>query len=180
MTTRASAARYARALLDVVIKEGSPEQVEQELTGFAGVVSGSAELQKALTNPAIPVSAKRAIIESLASRASLSPPLRKLVMMLADRDRLAILPDLEAVYRERLMEHRQVIRAELTTTTPVPPERVAQFQQRLAAATGHRITMTTHVDPSLIGGAVAKVGTTVYDGSITTQLGRIKERLEQH
>ena len=179
MTTRASASRYARALLDVVIKEGNPEQVEQELSGFAGMLSGSAELQKALTNPAVPVKAKRAIVESLASRANLSSPLRKLMVMLAERDRLLLLPELEAIYRERLMEHRQVIRAELTTAAPLPADRVALFQQRLAAATGRSVTMTTNVDPELIGGAVAKIGTIVYDGSIATQLDRLKERLEQ-
>jgi F-type H+-transporting ATPase subunit delta len=180
MTTRASAARYARALLDVVIKEGDPEQVEGELTGFAALVSGSAELQKALTNPAVPVSAKRAIIENLAVRAKLSAPLRKLMVMLADRDRLSLLPDLDAIYRERLMEYRQVVRAEVTTAVPLSADRIAELQERLAAATGRRVTMTTNVDPGLIGGAVAKVGTTVFDGSIATQLERIKERLEQH
>jgi F-type H+-transporting ATPase subunit delta len=180
MTTRASAARYARALLDVVIKEGDPEQVEQELTGFAALVSGSAELQKVLTNPAVPVSAKRAIIENLAVRAKLSAPLRKLMVMLADRDRLSLLPDLDAIYRERLMEYRHVVRAEVTTAVPLSADRIAELQERLAAATGRRVTMTTNVDPGLIGGAVARVGTTVFDGSIATQLERIKERLEQH
>jgi F-type H+-transporting ATPase subunit delta len=180
MTTRASAARYARALLDVVLKEGDPEQVERELTEFAGLLGGSAELQKALTNPAVPVSAKRAIVDNLASRMKLSAPLHKLVVMLADRDRLALLPDLEAVYRERLMAHRQVIRAEVTTAVPLTGDRAAELQRRLSAAIGRRVTLTTNVDPGLIGGAVARVGTTVYDGSIATQLERLKERLEQH
>ena len=179
MSTRASAARYARALLDVVIKEGNPEQVEQELTALAGLFTGNPELQKALTNPAVPVKAKRGVVESLVSRTKPSAALGKLMIMLAERERLALLPDLAAVYRERLMEHRQIVRADVTTAVPLPPDRVAQFEQRLAAATGRRVTMTTSVDPSLIGGAVARVGGLVYDGSIATQLAKMRARLEE-
>ena len=179
MSTRASAARYARALLDVVIQEGQPEQVEQELTAFADLFSSNAELQKALTSPAVPVMAKRGVVESLVSRMKPSPALGKLMLMLADRERLALVPELAAVYRERLMEHRQIVRAEVTTAVPLPPDRVVQFEQRLAAATGRRVTMTTRVDPALIGGAVARVGSVVHDGSIATQLVRMRERLEE-
>jgi F-type H+-transporting ATPase subunit delta len=179
MSTRASAVRYARALLDVVIKEGNPEQVEQELSAFADLFAGHAELQKALTNPAVPATAKRGVVENLVSRAKPSPPLGKLMRMLADRDRLTLLPELAASYRERLMEHRQIVRAEVTTAVPLPADRVAQFQERLAAATGRRVTMTTRIDPSLIGGAVARVGGIVYDGSIATQLAKMRDRLEE-
>ena len=179
MSTRTSAARYARALLDVVSIEGNPEQVEQELTAFADLVARTPDLQKALTNPAVPASAKRAILENLLSRVKVSPPLAKLLLLIADRDRLAIVGDLAAAYRERLMELRQIVRAEVITAAPLPPERVKQFEQRLAAATGRRVTMTTRVDPTLIGGAVTRLGTVVYDGSIATQWTRIRERLEQ-
>jgi F-type H+-transporting ATPase subunit delta len=179
MSTRASAGRYARALLDVVIKEGNPEQVDQELATLSRLFTGNAELQKALANPAVPVAAKRKVIESLVARTTPAPALGKLLLMLADRDRLGLVPELAEVYRERLMEHRQVITAELTTAVAVSAERVAQFEQRIAAATGRRVTMTASVDPALIGGAVARVGSIVYDGSIATQLAKMRERLEE-
>lgn len=179
MSTRASAGRYARALLDVVIKEGNPEQVDQELATLAGLFAGNTELQKALANPAVPVAAKRKVIESLVARMTPTPALGKLLLMLADRDRLGLIPELAEVYRERLMEHRQVINAELTTAVPLTTERVAQFEKRIAAATGRRVTMTASVDPALIGGAVARVGSIVYDGSIATQLSKMRERLEE-
>jgi F-type H+-transporting ATPase subunit delta len=179
MSTRASAGRYARALLDVVIKEGNPEQVEQELASLAALFAGNPELQKALTNPAVPVAAKRKVVESVVARTKPSPPLGKLLLMLADRDRLSLIPELAEVYRERLMEHQQVIRAEVTTAVPISADRVAQFEKRIAAATGRRVTMTASVDPALIGGAVARVGSIVYDGSIATQLSKMRERLEE-
>jgi F-type H+-transporting ATPase subunit delta len=177
MSMRASAARYARALLDVVSADGNPEQVDQELTAFAELVARTPDLEKALTNPAVPVSAKRAVVETLLSRLKVSPPLAKLLLLIADWDRLAVVGDLAVAYRERLMELRQIVRAEVITAAALSPERVKQFEQRLAAATGRRVTMTARVDPTLIGGAVTRVGSIVYDGSVATQLAKIRERL---
>jgi F-type H+-transporting ATPase subunit delta len=179
MSTRASAARYARALLDVVLKEGNPEQVEQALSAFAELVRGAPDLQKAFANPAVPVSAKRGIVEQLLTHAKPSPPLAKLLLLLANRERLYLIGDLATAYRERLMEHRQIVQAEVTTAMPMPPDRLAQFEERLAKATGRRVMMTSRVDPALIGGAVTRVGGVVYDGSVATQLEKMRERLER-
>jgi F-type H+-transporting ATPase subunit delta len=179
MSTRASAARYARALLDVVIAEADPEQVEQELTALAELYTGNRELQRALTNPVVPVSGKRGTVDALSSRMRMSSPLVKLLRLLADRERLALIPDLADVYRERLMEHRGVVRADVTTAVALPPERVTNLQERLAQATGRRVMMTTKVDPSLIGGAVTRVGSIVYDSSIATQLSKVRQRLQE-
>ena len=177
MPSRASAARYARALFDVALKESDPVQIERDLAAFAGLMSSNSELHGALTNPAIPVSAKRRIVEALGTRLNAAPPARKLVVLLADRDRLAIVPDLLAVYRERLMEYQQVVRAEVTTAAPLSPERVTQIEQKLAALTGRKVDMKTSVDPAIIGGVVTRIGSTVYDGSIATRLAKLKEKL---
>jgi F-type H+-transporting ATPase subunit delta len=177
MNTRTSAARYARALLDVVIQEANPEQVEQQLVAFQDLLKQHPDLQKALTNPAIPAASKRGIVTDLATRLQMAPQAGKLLGVLADRDDLGLVADVVAIYRERLQEHRQIVRAEVTTAEPLTPETSARLQQQLAAITGRTVTMTTKVDPALIGGAVARVGSTVYDGSIATQLERIRERL---
>jgi F-type H+-transporting ATPase subunit delta len=179
MSTRASAARYARALLDAVAKTGNPEQVEQDLTAFSALVARTPDLQKAFSNPAIPVTAKRGIVEKLLAQGGISGLAAKVLLLLAERDRLGDVGDFAAAYRERLMEFRRVVRAEVTTAAPLAPERLADLEKRLAAATGRRVTMTTRVDPALIGGAVARVGSVVYDSSIATQLERIRERLEK-
>jgi F-type H+-transporting ATPase subunit delta len=177
MPSRASAARYARALFDVALKESDPVQIERELAAFAGLMSANNELHAALTNPAVPASAKRHIADALGARLNASAPMRKLLLLLADRDRLAIVPDLLAVYRERLMEHQQVVRAEVTTAAPLTPERATQIEQQLAALTGRKVNMSTSVDPAIIGGVVTRIGSTVYDGSIATQLAKLKEKL---
>jgi F-type H+-transporting ATPase subunit delta len=177
MSNQASAGRYAKALLDVAIKESDPAKTEQELASFAEIYGNSEDLRKALDNPAVPVQAKRAIIEQLTARLKPSKPVAKLLLLLADRDRLELVPDLLTAYRDRLMDYQQVVRAEVVSAMPLPESQAKQLQERLAQVTGRTVTMTTRVDPSLIGGVVARVGSTVYDGSISTQLQRMKERL---
>jgi F-type H+-transporting ATPase subunit delta len=177
MSTRASAARYASALFDVATKEANPEQAEKELTEFADLLPAHAELQKVLLNPAVPAASKRAVMEQLMDRQRPSSPVRKLLLLLAERDRLELVPDLVDVYRARLREHLKVVTAEVTTAGPLAPEEVAGFQQRLAASTGRTVTMTTKVDPSIIGGVVTRIGSTVYDGSLAAQLAALRQRL---
>ena len=179
MSTRASAARYARALLDVAIKESNPEQAERELTAFIDLLQRHPDLQKALTHPAVGAAGKRAVVQQLVDRLKPSPPAGKLLLLLADRDRLALLPDLLEVYRERLMEHLQIVRAEITTAEPLAQDRASALQQRLAAATGRAVTLTTKVDPAIIGGMVTRIGSVVYDGSVATQLQAIRQRLAE-
>jgi len=179
MSMRASAARYAKALLDVAIKESDPERAEQELAAFVGLVQQHPDLQRALADPVVSAGDKRAVVEQILARMQPTTPVGKLLLLLATRGRLALLQDLLAVYRERLMEHRNVVQAEVTTAVPLPPERAAQLQQRLAAITGRVVTMTTKVDESIIGGVVTRIGSTVYDGSVARQLARVKDRLAQ-
>lgn len=175
--SQSSAARYARALFDVALKESDPARIERDIASFAELLSSNGELHSALTNPAVPVSAKRKIVDALGTRLQAQAPAHKLLLLLADRDRLALVPDLLAVYRERLMEHQQVVRAEVTTAAPLSPDRVADMQQQLAAITGRTVDMKTSVDPAIIGGVVTRIGSIVYDGSIATQLTKLKEKL---
>jgi F-type H+-transporting ATPase subunit delta len=109
-----------------------------------------------------------------------SPIVARLLRLLADRDRLALLPDIVAGYRARLMEHQKVVRVEVVTAMELPGERVAALRQRLAEATGRRpedVHLEARVDPAIIGGAITKIGSTVYDGSVTRQLARMRDTL---
>jgi F-type H+-transporting ATPase subunit delta len=178
MTARGAATRYARALFDVATKEGDVQQAGRDLQAFAALVAGNEMLARTLTNPAIPVQRKRAVVEQLLERSGgLSPIVSKLLLMLAERDRLALLPDLATAYETRLMDSARVVRAQLTTAVPLPADRVAALQQGLARASGREVQLEARVDPSIIGGAVARIGSTVYDGSVTTQLQKVRERL---
>jgi F-type H+-transporting ATPase subunit delta len=180
MSNQASANRYAKALLDVAVKEADPVKAEQDLAAFADLFLGNEDLRRALTNPIVPIQAKRSVVEQLLDRMKPIAPVRKLLLLLADRDRLEIVPELITAYRERLMDYQQVVRAEVVTAVPLAQDRASELQQRLAALTGRTVNLSTRVDPSIIGGLVARIGTIVYDGSVTTQLAKMRERLSEN
>ena len=180
MTNRTAAIRYARALLDVALKEQVDlSRIESQLVEFATLIKEHEDLGQVLLSPAVPALRKRGAIAELTARANMLPVVGKLLVLLAERDRLAILADLVDAYRERLLDYQNVVRAEVTTAEPLAPERARQIEQSLAAATGRTITLSTRIDPAIIGGVVARVGSTVYDGSVTGHLQKMKERLAQ-
>jgi F-type H+-transporting ATPase subunit delta len=179
VTARGSAARFARALFDVALKERADlDAVHQQLNGFNALVGSHEALQRALMNPSVPAAKKRAVMEALFQRGGEpNPILAKLLRLLAESDRLTLLGELAAAFERRLMEHRRVVRAELSTAVEIPADRVAELRDGLARATGREVQIETRVDAALIGGAVARIGSTVYDGSVTTQLRKLKQSL---
>jgi F-type H+-transporting ATPase subunit delta len=179
MNMRASAARYARALLDITITESDPVAAEKDLAAFVELVKRHPDLQRTLANPVVSATAKRAVVQQLLERSQPIAPVGKLLLLLASRGRIELVPDVLDVYRERLMEHRRVLRAEVTTAAPLAPERVSELQQRLAKITGRAVTVTTKVDQAIIGGIVTRIGGTVYDGSVATQLAKVRDRLTE-
>jgi F-type H+-transporting ATPase subunit delta len=180
MTNKTAATRYARALLEVALNEkGDLQKIEQDLAAFVDLFTKHPTLEKVLLAPTIPVTRKRATAAALTSRLGTSPVAGTLITMLAERDRLELLVDLLASYRERLLDHQNVVRAIVTTATPLDADRARVIERSLAQLSGRPVTLATNVDPSIIGGIVARIGSTVYDGSITTQLQKMKQRLTE-
>ena len=181
MTSRAAGVRYARALFDVALKESDVQQAGRDLEEFGRIVAGHEALERVLSNPGVPAAQKRAVVDQLLLRAgTASPTVAKLLRLLADRDRLALLPQIVAAYRSRLLEHANVIRVEVVTAVALPPERAAALRDGLAQATGRRaedVHLETRVDASIIGGAITRIGSTVYDGSVTRQLEKMRDTL---
>jgi F-type H+-transporting ATPase subunit delta len=178
MTNHTAATRYARALFDVALKESDVKQVGRDLADFAAIVAGNEGLLRVLMNPAVPAPRKRNAIEALLAQAGPIPPaLAKLLVLLASRDRMELLPELAKAYEARVMQHENIVRAEVVTAVPLPADRVGALRQGLARATGRQVQLEARIDPAIIGGAVTRVGSTVYDGSIATQLKKIKEQL---
>ncbi len=178
MTNKTAATRYARALLDVAVQEkANLDAIEQELAAFADLFAKNPTLEKVLLNPAVPVPRKRAAVAELTKAAGMSPTVSKLLALLAERDRLVLLPDLLASYRDRLLDYRKVVRDAVTTAAPLAADRAKAIAASLARMTGRTVILDAQVDPSIIGGVVARIGSTVYDGSVTRQLQKMKERL---
>lgn len=178
VTQRTAATRYARALFDVALKEQADlARIESDLAGFLALVEDHDGLAKALFNPAVPAPKKRAAVDQLSAKASVLPIVRKLLVLLAERDRLVLLGDLVGAYRQRLMDHQNVVRAEVTTAMPLDPAHARNIEEGLARATGRTVRLSMQVDPALMGGVVARVGSIVYDGSVASRLQRMKNRL---
>ncbi len=177
MSIRSSAARYAKALLEVIRQEGDPQAVERDLAAFVSLVTGHERLARVFANPSIPVQRKVALAEALADRAGLAGIVRKLVVLLAGRDRLVLLPDLLEEYRSRLLDAMNVVRAEVASAVPLPAGAAEAIGRAIGQRTGREVAMTARVDPALIGGIVTRVGSVVYDGSVKRQLEKIKDAL---
>jgi F-type H+-transporting ATPase subunit delta len=178
MTSRTAAARYARAILDVATKEEADlDAIARELDEFVVFLKQQPALERLLLNPAVPAPRKRAAMEQITAISKGTPIVSKLLVLLADRDRLGLLKDIAARFHDFLAERHNVVRAEVTSAEPLSAERVAAIEQKLAAVTGKQVSMTTRVNKDIIGGVVARVGSTVYDASIATQLKKIRDRL---
>jgi F-type H+-transporting ATPase subunit delta len=106
-----------------------------------------------------------------------SAEVRRLVSMLAERDRLGELSDVVAAFGEQLMESRRVLRAEIVTAVPLSDASRSALTEALGRASGKSVTIDASVDPSIIGGVIAKVGSFVYDASLTRQLERMRDAL---
>ena len=188
MTNRTAANRYARAILEVAVKEAQGiggasaasetlQRIEQELAAFAELFNQHPTLEKVLLNPAVPVPQKRAAVIALTDRAQVLPIVAKLLVVLAERDRLVLVPDLLAQFRERLLDYQNVVRAQVTTAIPLGTDRAKAIEASLARVTGRTVRLATAVDPTIIGGVVARIGSTIYDGSVIRQLQKMKARL---
>ncbi len=177
MSLRTSATRYAKALLEVAIQESDPEKIGQDLSSVAQAMAESAELRRAMTSPGVPQDVRANIVAAVAAKLGAPPPLAKILKMLAASGRLDLVPLMAEVYRERLLAHGNIVRATVTSATPLGADKVQGLEVSLGGLTGKKVQIETAVDPSLVGGVVARIGSTVYDGSIRTQLQKMKQRL---
>lgn len=179
MTNRTAATRYARALLDVALKEQADlSVVDSQLSALAALFEQNEGLRKVMLNPAVPVPRKRAAMAAIVATAGALPIVARTFVLLAERDRLILVADVAETFRQRLLDLRNIIRAEVTTADALPAERVKAIQDSLAAATGRTVDITTKIDPSIIGGMIARVGSTVFDASVTSHLQRLRQRLD--
>jgi F-type H+-transporting ATPase subunit delta len=179
MTATASAARYARAVFDVALQEGADlDAIRRDLASFAALVTGNQDLHRALTNPVIPAARKRAVLDAvLAQAGGVQPIVGRTLRLLAERDRLGLVAALARAFERRLMDYRKIVRAEVRTALELPPDRIEALRQGLSRATGRDVHLETRVDASILGGAVTRIGSTVYDGSVTRQLQRLRQSL---
>jgi F-type H+-transporting ATPase subunit delta len=180
MTLSAVISRYVEALADVVTSGRStirPQDALAQLRSFDEVFGSSAELRNALTTPAVPAARKRAVVARIAEELRLSPIIRNFLFVLIDHRRIGdmaqIVPAFDLVLDQRLGFER----AEVTSARELNEAQRSTLNGKLEHLTGKRIRMRFSVDQSLIGGVVARIGSTVYDGSLKTRLYGLEHRL---
>ena len=174
---RAVAQRYARALADVVMEQGSAETVKAELSAFAQAVHESADLRNFLANPAVARPQKQAVIEKLMVRMQGSKTLRNFLLVLVDNRRAALLQEISEAFEEELRARQGVAKAEVTSARDLSGEERTELVRTLERLTGKRVEANYSLNPELIAGAQVRIGSTVYDGSVREQLNRMRSRL---
>jgi F-type H+-transporting ATPase subunit delta len=130
-------------------------------------------------NPAVPRARKEAALAAAAERASASPLSVSLLRLLVARERVGLLPDVARLFRDLADERTGRVRAEVTAAVPLPAASLEALAAQLSAATGRQVHLTPRVDPTVLGGLVARVGSTLYDASLRTQLRRMREVLSK-
>jgi F-type H+-transporting ATPase subunit delta len=177
MTPRAAARRYASALFDVVAPAQQAERAGRDLAAVSALVAGHPDLAALFGRAGVASSQKKKVLEAVLFAGEVAPEVRRLLGMLADRNRLDLIGAVSDAFSERLMRERRVVSAEVVTAHPLTDGPRAAIVAALGRATGAEVTMTERVDPGLVGGLVARVGSLVFDGSVTRQLERMRQTL---
>jgi F-type H+-transporting ATPase subunit delta len=169
--------RYAQALLELARQQNALAVAGDELSRAAEVFT-QPELRSLVLNPGIGAAARRSIVGQIVERLELSPIVGHLIRLLAERDRIDVLPNVARAYE--VLVDRQLGRARVTirSAAPLTPVQLAELESlaRRLTKTDH-VIVSTEVDPALIGGVTLAAGGTVYDGSVTTQLARLADRM---
>jgi F-type H+-transporting ATPase subunit delta len=179
----AVANRYARALVDIVMAPGSPLRPEDAVTQLAAaqaLIDESPELRIALLTPAIQNSRKRAVMAKLLERTGGSPLIRNFIYVVIDHRRIGVIGEIREAFELQLDERLGFVRAEVSSAAPLNEPLSAGLESELSKLTGKRMRLRFDVDPALIGGVVARIGSTVYDGSVRGELLQLGKKLASH
>jgi F-type H+-transporting ATPase subunit delta len=171
--------RYARALLSLALEQNSLEQVQAQLSALATLMEGTPELRDVLANPSYSRAERARVLEAVLAKqgGTLSPALANVLRLLNDRNKLSIVPDLARAFRDMADAQAGRVRGRVTSAAPLTPDTVAQLTRHLANLTQREVVLETRVDPALIGGVAAQVGSVLYDGSLRTQLEEMRRQL---
>ena len=169
---------YARAFADVVIaNRHDAQKTLAEAQQISGLVRGNKVLREVWEAPSIPAEQKRAVLDGIVKKAALSRPTRNFIAVLMDKGRMRFLNDIVAQFARELNERLGFAEAAVTTARELGPEERAELENHLGRVTGKTIRAHYAQDSSILGGAIARVGSTVYDGSVKGQLQRIRQQL---
>ncbi|HTQ62838.1 MAG TPA: ATP synthase F1 subunit delta [Candidatus Solibacter sp.] len=174
---KSASLQYANALADVALEQGAADATLKQLNDFGAAFALSAELRNFLSTPGVPPSVKHGVIEKIAARTGAGKIVRNFLFVIADHHRTHILPEIIAAFLEVVRRRQGIAEAEISSATELSAAQKKKFTQTLERLTGKKIQATYSLEPTLLGGAVVRVGDTVYDGSVRNSLNELRARL---
>jgi F-type H+-transporting ATPase subunit delta len=177
MSVETIARRYGTALADVVLKTGETDTVKAELKTWEEMMSSNADLMSAFQNPAIAHLDKEKVLESLISRAKPSKTTANFLRVLLRNSRLTELAEINDRFAAVLEERSGRVAADVVSARELSADQKAELKANLEKLTGKQVQLNFNIDQSIIGGVVTRVGSTVYDGSVRTQLENLRQEL---
>ncbi len=174
---KSASLQYATALADIALEQGAAEPVLKQLSEFGAAFEESAELRTFLASPAVTREAKHGVIERLAARMGVSKIIRNFLFVMVDNQRTSLLPDILKAFQEVIRQRQGVAEAEVSSAANLNDGQKTQLLQTLERLTGKRIQATYALEPELLGGAVVRIGDTIYDGSLRSRLNELRVRL---
>jgi F-type H+-transporting ATPase subunit delta len=170
--------RYAHAFASVAASSHlDTTAAQQQLNDFAGTLAESHQLRDVLMDPSIPTDQKLKVLDAIASRISMFPQVRNFIAVIMDHQRLEDLNEILTEYHAVADEQANMAEAEITSAHPLNDQDRAELEAQVAQLAGGRVRATYHQDATLLGGAVVRIGSTVYDGSIRAQFEQLKQKL---
>ncbi|HEV7398353.1 MAG TPA: ATP synthase F1 subunit delta [Pyrinomonadaceae bacterium] len=170
MSLQTIARRYAIALADVVLEQNEAAAVQEELNQWTEMVESNPLLKEAVSNPTVAYEQKRKVLQELIQRTRVRDTTANFLQVLLRNQRLNEIKEVNKWFGLILDERSGMVSAEVTTARPVGQDSIDALRQKLANLTGRKVRLKFTTDPDLIGGMVARIGSTVYDGSIKNQL----------
>jgi F-type H+-transporting ATPase subunit delta len=174
---KSASLQYANALADIVLAQDGARAAIQQLADFEAVYQETPELRNFLASPAVDRSAKHGVIEKLTARLGASRILRNFLYVVIDHQRTHVLPEIIAAFREVVRQRQGIEEAEIWSAVELSPTQKAEFEFTLERLTGKRVEAKYSLQPALLGGAVVRIGDTIYDGSVRNRLNELRARL---
>ena len=174
---KSASLQYANALADIALQQGAAEATTQQLVGFGALYAESADLRNFLGSPAVSREAKHRVIEKLLARSGGSKIVRNFLFVVADNQRTHVLPEIISTFQDVLRQRQGIAEAQISSAVELSPEQKREMASTLERITGRRVEASFSQDPKLLGGAVVRVGDTIYDGSLRHRLNDLRTRL---
>ncbi len=174
---KSASLQYANALSDIALAQGAAEPAAKQLADFGAAYAESAELRTFLASPAVTLEAKHGVLEKIAARLGASKIIRNFLFVIADHRRTQILPEMIAAFQQVLRQRQGMAEAEISSATELNAEQRVDFAKMLERLTGKKVETKYSLDPALLGGAVVRIGDTIYDGSLRSRLNEMRKLL---